>query len=140
MNKDNNLNEVVVARAQTFHEANTPIDENDIRHISIASIALLQKTGNKTCQSLLNGEDIDFDNKEDLLEFIWCHTADKNEVIKAFLIYPSNPFILKNLVFSWGLELSNEELDKYLYAILTEKEHIRNSESEIVPDKNSKKN
>lgn len=138
MNNEN-LNEVEVSRAETFHVANTPIDENDIRHISMASIALLQKTGNKTCQSLLNGEDIDFDNREDLLEFIWCHTADKAEVIKSFLIFPTNPFILKNLVFSWGLELSSEELDKYLYAILTEKQHIRNSESEIIPDKNSKK-
>lgn len=138
MNKDEKMNEV--SRAQTFHEANCPsIDEENIRHLSIASIALLQKTGNRICQSLLNGEDINFDNREDLLEFIWTHTADKNEVIKAFLIYPSNPFILKNLVFSWGLELPNEELDKYLYAILTERELIRNSESEIVPDKNSKK-
>lgn len=131
------LNEV--SRAQTFHEANAPIDEENIRHLSMASIALLQKTGNKICQSLLNGEDLDFENREEILEFIWCHTADKSEVIKSFLIYPSNPFILKNLVFSWGLELSGEDLDRYLYAILSEKEHIKNSESEIVPDKNSKK-
>lgn len=138
MNKEN-LNEIEVSRAETFHIANSPIDEESIRNLSMASIALLQKTGNKTCQALLNGEDIDFENREDLLEFIWCHTADKSEVIKSFLIYPSNPFILKNLVFNWGLELSGEDLDKYLYSILTEKQHIRNSESEIVPDKNSKK-
>lgn len=73
MNKEEKMNEV--SRAQTFHEANTPTIENDIRHLSIASIALLQKTGNRTCQALLNGEDLDFDNREDLLEFIWTHVA-----------------------------------------------------------------
>ena len=106
----------------------------------MASISLLQKTSNKTCAALLNNEDVDFDNREDLLEFIWCHVADKSEVIKAFLIFGANPFILKNAVYNWGLELDAATIDNYLIHILIDKEHIKNAETEIVPEKGSKKN
>lgn len=106
----------------------------------MASISLLQRTGNKTCQALLNNEELDFDNREDLLEFIWCHVADKSEVIKAFLLFTTNPFILKNAIYQWGLELDSKTIDEYLFSILIDKEHIKNSESEIIPEKGSKKN
>lgn len=132
--------EISVSREQTFNEAVTPTIEGEIRNLSMASISLLQKTGNKTCAALLNNEDVDFDNREDLLEFIWCHVADKSEVIKAFLIFGANPFILKNAVYNWGLELDAATIDNYLIHILIDKENIKNAETEIVPEKGSKKN
>lgn len=136
MNKMND--EIEVKREQTFLAAITP--ENDtIRHLSMASIALLQRTNNKVCSSLLNNTEIDFDDREGLLEFIWCHVADKDEVIKSFLFASKNPYILKNAIFSWGLDLTQEQIDSYLYYILVEQKHIKNSESEVIPDKKSKK-
>lgn len=136
----NNLEEnIKVGRTETFINALTPEHQSDIRSLSVASISLLSRTGNKTCQCILNGEELKDDDKEDLLEFVWCHVADKDEVIKAFLIYPHNQFVLKNAVYSWALDLDNNKLDEYIIAILTDRENIKNSESETVPEKGHKK-
>lgn len=130
---------IKIGRNETFLNALTPESGEDIRHLSMASIALLGRTGNKTCAALLNGEEINLEDREDLLEFIWCHVAPKDEVIKAFLIYPTNPFILKSSVFNWGLELQSEQLDQYIISILIDKQNIKNSESEVIPEKGYKK-
>lgn len=132
-------NDIKIGRTETFINALTPEHEECIRSLSMASISLLSRTGNKTCQSILNGEELNDEDKEDLLEFIWAHVADKNEVIKAFLLYEHNQFVLKNAVYSWALELSPEQIDKYIIAILSDRENIKNSESETIQEKGYKK-
>lgn len=130
-------------RNYTNNEAFIPNDEtiSGIRHLTMGSIALLSKTGNKLMESVLSGEEIDFEtNREDTLQFIWAHVAPKEEVTRLFLLYRVNPIHLDQAVAEWSLDIGNEQIEKYLVDILFEQTHIKNAESEIIPENGAKKN
>lgn len=126
-------------REETFIEAITPSNKEDIRALSMGSIALMSKIGNKTCAALVAGEEINLEDREDILNFIWAHVADRDEVIKCCLIYQQNPFILQNKVYQFALDVTDEQLSNYIVKIINDGANIKNAESEVVPEPNQKK-
>jgi hypothetical protein len=120
MNKNMNndiFNENSVSREESQNDFALSDNAQIIRPVSMASIAMCQRIGNKTLNSILNNEHINTADMNDFLTFIWMHVADPELVTYCVINYPTKPEILQNEVLLFGMNITPDMCLELLKAI-----------------------
>lgn len=134
------FNENNVSREETQNDFAISNEYNVIRPISMSSIAMCQRIGNKTIAAILNNQEIDTSDMNDFLTFVWMHVADPAAVVYCVSKYKTEPEILENEVLLFGMELTPDKCLELLRNINEDKQNIANSQTDVVAQKGSKKN
>lgn len=134
------FNENNVSREASQTDFAIPGDYNVIRPISMSSIAMCQRIGNKTITAILNNQEISTADMNDFLTFVWMHVAEPELVVYCVSKYKTEPEILDNEVLLFGMYLTPDKCLELLRNINEDKQNIANSQIDIVPQKGSKKN
>jgi hypothetical protein len=134
------FNENNVSREASQTDFAIPGDYNVIRPISMSSIAMCQRIGNKTITAILNNQEISTADMNDFLTFVWMHVAEPELVVYCVSKYKTEPDILDNEVLLFGMYLTPDKCLELLRNINEDKQNIANSQIDIVPQKGSKKN
>lgn len=129
------------SREDTFTEALMPdnITESGLRRVSMGSIALLQLINNPLLPVVLNGGSFPYDKTLETLQFIWLHKVDESLAARAAIKYKDNPDYMNEQVLSWSLNVSPDDMLKYVDDILRDQDNINNSKTKVIPEKGSKK-
>lgn len=129
-----------VSREQTQTEGALPFNSNNsgIRPVSMASVAMCQMIGNDTINQVLANKEIDFDNVQQLLEFIWLHAADPELVSACVVHYKEHPEYLKQEVLLWSMQFDSTQFLSFVKDIIKDKQNIANAKTEIIPDNGRK--
>lgn len=133
------FNENSVSRDETQNDYAIAYDYSEIRPVSMSSIAMSQRIGNKTINAVLNNQEIDTTDMNDFLTFIWMHAAPPEVVSYCITKYKTEPEILDNEVLLFGMELTPQKTLELLRLINGDKQNIANSQTDIIPEKGSKK-
>lgn len=129
-----------VSREQTQTEGALPFNSNNsgIRPVSMASVAMCQMIGNDTINQVLANKEIDFNNVQQLLEFIWLHAADPELVSACVVHYKEHPEYLKQEVLLWSMQFDSTQFLSFVKDIIKDKQNIANAKTEIIPEKGRK--
>ena len=134
------FNENNVSREETQNDFAISNEYNVIRPISMSSIAMCQRIGNNTITAILNNQEIDTSDMNDFLTFVWMHVAEPEVVVYCVSKYKTEPEILENEVLLFGMHLTPDKCLELLRSINEDKQNIANSQTDVVPQKGSKKN
>lgn len=103
-----------------------------MRRLSMASVALLEMTGNKYLPVILNGEENPHDRLE-LLKYIYIHSAPLHDVILACQAYRTDPRVFELMVLEWAHSLSPEQALEAVRYVTEEADDVANASTRIVP-------
>lgn len=117
--------------------ANTFISQGDtfpsgMRRLSMASVALLEMTGNKYLPVILNGEENPHDRLE-LLKYIYIHSAPIHDVILACQTCRKDPRIFELMVLEWAHSLTPEQALEAVRYVNEESDDVANASTRIIP-------
>lgn len=117
--------------------ANTFISQGDtflsgMRRLSMASVALLEMTGNKYLPVILNGEENPHDRLE-LLKYIYIHSAPIPDVILACQSCRKDPRIFELMVLEWAHSLTPEQALEAVRYVNEESDDVANASTRIIP-------
>lgn len=124
-----------MTRHITYNDALLPGDTHPVsgmRHLSMASIALLQVTNNKVLKVLMDNEELPTDDNLEVLKFIYIHTGDFEQVARECMLYSSNPFLLDHKALLLGETLTPSEASGYIIDIMRDRDNINNAKTRII--------
>lgn len=111
---------------------------NGVRHISIASMAMLQRVKSPFVAGLgsMDAEEIKqlSQSLDDILIFAWIHGADADTVRKIVTYSADPPAAALDAALEWGGTLSMDKLETYISAIVEDSEAIGAAATEPVPE------
>lgn len=129
------FNENNVSREETQNDFALSNEYNTVRPISMSSIAMCQRIGNKTITAILNNQEIDTGDMTDFLTFVWMHVAEPEVVTYCVTKYKENPEILDNEVLLFGMEITPQRCLELMRSINEDKQNIANSQTDVIPQK-----
>lgn len=133
------FNENNVSREETQNEFAVSNEYNTVRPISMSSIAMCQRIGNKTITAILNNQEIDTGDMTDFLTFVWMHVAPPDIVTYCVTKYKEDPSILDNEVLLFGMEITPQTCLELMRSINEDKQNIANSQTDVIPQKRLEK-
>lgn len=129
------FNENNVSREETQNDFALSNEYNTVRPISMSSIAMCQRIGNKTITAILNNQEIDTGDMTDFLTFVWMHIANPEVVAYCVTKYKEDPEILDNEVLLFGMEITPQRCLELMRSINEDKQNIANSQTDVIPQK-----
>lgn len=123
-------------RENTFFDSSIPFNEtiSGIKPVSIGSIALLQMLNNPFAGVMLNGDELPIQNVIAMLEFIYIHTHEQNEVAKEIMRSRSDPDSFTEKIIQFGMNINLDELVIYIRDIMRDKDNIGNSKTKAIKE------
>ena len=124
------------SRVQTFIEAGIPNDEtlSGIRRISIGSIALLQMINNPFANVLLTGGDLPLNDPKAVLEFVYIHSENIEQVTKEIMKFRVQPEIFTENCIKFGLGVTSDELVEIIHDIMNDRDNIQNAKTKSISE------
>lgn len=121
-------------RENTFFDSTIPGDNtiSGIKPVSMGSIALLQLIDNPMAKVILSGEEIPVTDTVSMLQFVYIHTHELEEVAPLCLQYKKNPDALMMKVLEWGITFDTDKMIEYFADIMRDKDNIKNAKTEVV--------
>lgn len=111
------FNENSVSRDETQNDFALSNEAQTIRPVSMSSIAMCQRIGNKTLTQILNNEPINTADMNDFLTFIWMHVAEPEVVTYCVTHYKKEPEMLENEVLLFGMSVTPEKCLELLKSV-----------------------
>lgn len=103
-----------------------------MRRLSMASVALLDLTGNKYLPMLLEGAENPHDRIE-LLKYIFIHSAPLDDVILACQAFRKDPRTFELLVLKWAHGVTPTQALAAVQYINEEADDVANVSARIIP-------